>query len=49
VFLGKWPIIVPNVICFLLSVFILTMKVLPRRTRDHVADVLDPAAHSHSH
>lgn len=41
--LGKLPIIIPNAICFLLAGFILTMKVLPRRKRDKVADVVAEA------
>lgn len=44
VMLGQWPLIVTNSICLLLSAFILTMKLLPRRERDKVADVLDPEA-----
>jgi MtN3 and saliva related transmembrane protein len=42
--LGEWPIIVTNSICFLLSAFILTMKLLPPPKRDRVADALDPDA-----
>ncbi len=41
--LSEWPIIVPNVICCLLAAFILTMKLAPRKTRDRIADTLDPA------
>lgn len=40
---GLWAIIVPNVICWVFSVFILAMKLLPGRTRHKVADVLDPS------
>lgn len=36
----QWPIIVPNVVCFVLAGFILTLKLLPRRRRDAVADAL---------
>lgn len=43
--LGEWPIIVPNTIMLVLSVFILVMKVAPRRTRERIADAIDPAAH----
>ena len=43
VLLGEWPIILPNAICFLLSAFILTMKVVPRPVRDRIADALEPA------
>ena len=42
--LGQWPIIITNSICFMLSGFILTMKLLPPRKRDKVADALDPQA-----
>lgn len=40
---GAWPIIVPNVICMVLSAFILTMKLVSSRTRHAIADKLDPA------
>ena len=36
------PIIIPNVLCFLLAGFILTLKLLPRRKREAVAEVLVP-------
>jgi MtN3 and saliva related transmembrane protein len=42
ILLKQWPIIVTNSICMLLAAFILMMKLLPRRERDKVADVLDP-------
>jgi MtN3 and saliva related transmembrane protein len=45
VLLGAWPIIITNAICFVLAGFILTMKLLPQRRKDKVADVLDPQAH----
>ncbi len=38
----EWPIILTNTVCFCLSSFILTMKVLPRRQREQVAARLDP-------
>ena len=44
VMLGEWPLILTNSICFLLSGFILIMKILPRRQKDKLADALDPAA-----
>jgi len=44
ILLGEWPLIVTNSICFVLAGFILTMKILPRRQKNKVADVLDPAA-----
>lgn len=40
--LAQWPLIVTNAICFVLAAFILVMKLLPRRQRDHVADALSP-------
>ncbi len=42
VMLGEWPLIVTNTICLVFSGFILTMKLLPRRKKNAVADVLDP-------
>lgn len=44
--LGSWPIIATNSICGALACFILLMKVLPRRSKEKVADVLDPAIDS---
>ena len=38
----EWPIILTNAVCFCLSGFILTMKVLPRRKRERIAAKLDP-------
>lgn len=43
VMLGELPIIIPNVLCLILSLFILMMKIVPRHTRDRIADTLDPA------
>jgi MtN3 and saliva related transmembrane protein len=42
VLLGKWPLIITNVICQSLSSFILAMKLLPRRDVEQVAETLDP-------
>jgi MtN3 and saliva related transmembrane protein len=42
VILGKWPLIVTNTICLGLSAFILTMKLLPQRQKNLVADAVDP-------
>lgn len=39
----EWPIIVPNIVCFLLSGFILLLKLLPRRRRDEIADAVVPS------
>ena len=39
---GQWAIIVQNVICLFLSAFILTMKLLPQRDKEKVAEALDP-------
>lgn len=44
VMLGQWPIIVTNSVCLMLAGFILTMKLLPRRAKNTVADALDPDA-----
>ncbi|WP_363349580.1 SemiSWEET transporter [Methylocystis echinoides] len=41
---GDWALIAPNAICFALAAFILTMKQLPQRKKDAVADALDPEA-----
>jgi MtN3 and saliva related transmembrane protein len=46
ILLMQWPIIVTNSVCLALAGFILTMKLLPRRTKNKVADALDPAAKS---
>jgi|GEM_PF-110141 len=43
ILLGKWPLIVTNLVCLLLSLFILVMVLLPRHKRDRVADAVDPA------
>ena len=42
VMLGQWPLIFTNGVCLLLSAFIFAMKILSPRTRDAVADTLDP-------
>ena len=42
--LGKWPIIVTNLVCLALAGFILLMRVLPGHQREAVADALDPDA-----
>jgi MtN3 and saliva related transmembrane protein len=36
-----WPLIASNSICLILSAFILTMKLLPQREKEKVADVVD--------
>lgn len=41
--LGKWPIIITNSVCLVVSGFILVMRLLPAHRRDAVADKLDPA------
>ena len=43
---AQWAIIVQNVICLGLSVFILTMKLLPQPKKEAVADALDPGDHA---
>ncbi len=40
--LVQWPLIATNTICLALSGFILTMKLLPRRKREAVAETLTP-------
>ncbi len=40
--LMQWAIIVQNIICLGLSAFILTMKLLPQRKKEVVADALTP-------
>jgi MtN3 and saliva related transmembrane protein len=42
VLLESWPLIVTNTVCLALSAFILTMKLLPRREKEAVAEALDP-------
>lgn len=39
---GDWALILPNAVCLALSGFILTMKHLPKRGKDAIADALDP-------
>lgn len=36
-----WPLIASNSICLILSAFILTMKLLPQRQKEKVADTVD--------
>jgi MtN3 and saliva related transmembrane protein len=43
--LGQWPLIITNSICFLLSSFILTMKLLPKRQKQEVADAVLEVVH----
>lgn len=44
VMLQQWPLVAANAVCFVLSAFILAMKLLPKRKRDQVADAVDPAS-----
>jgi MtN3 and saliva related transmembrane protein len=44
--LSKLPIIGSNGICLVLSAFILTMKLLPKREKDKVAEALTPTTGS---
>ena len=46
VMIGTWPIIIPNAICFVLAAFILTMKVVPRRTKQRIADGISSSSSS---
>lgn len=43
VLLGEWPIIVTNTICGIIALFILMMKLVPRHTKEKIADAIDPA------
>ena len=36
-----WPLIASNSICLILSAFILTMKLLPQREKEKIADAMD--------
>ena len=38
ILLSQWAIIVQNIICLVLSSFILTMKLLPQKQKEAVAD-----------
>ncbi len=40
--LHQWPLIASNAICFLLSAFILAMKLLPSAKRNKVANKVSP-------
>ncbi|HEX2593342.1 MAG TPA: SemiSWEET transporter [Rhizomicrobium sp.] len=42
---GQWPLIASNSICFLLSAFILLMKLLPQAEKEKVAEALEPGSH----
>ncbi len=44
--LGELPIIIPNCVTLLLSIFILTMKLLPAQKRDAVCDQIQDAVPS---
>jgi len=41
--LRAWEIVIPNILCWVLSAFILAMKLVSPSTRHAIADVLDPA------
>jgi MtN3 and saliva related transmembrane protein len=42
ILLQQWPLIVPNVICFALSLFIFIMICLPDHKTEKVAQTVDP-------
>ena len=44
ILLSAWAIIIQNLICLAFSTFILTMKLLPQRKVEAVADTLTPDA-----
>jgi MtN3 and saliva related transmembrane protein len=46
--IGAWPIIIPNSLCGLFAAFILVMNVVSHRTKDKIANALDPAVTSSS-
>jgi MtN3 and saliva related transmembrane protein len=39
---SAWPLIASNSICLVLSAFILTMKLLPQREKETVANAVEP-------
>ena len=43
ILIGQWPIIGQNIVCLVLSSFILVMKLLPQREKEAVAEALRPA------
>lgn len=45
ILVGQWPLIVTNGICFVMSAFILVMKLLPPSGKQAVAAAIDPASH----
>jgi MtN3 and saliva related transmembrane protein len=50
VMLGQWPLMVTNSICLCMSLFILTMKLLPERDKQAVAASLTPTtSHQRDH
>ena len=42
IILRQWPLVAANSICFLLSGFILAMKLLPQRKKERVRKALKP-------
>ena len=40
--LMQWAIIAQNMVCLCLAIFILTMKLLPQRSKEVVADAIEP-------
>lgn len=41
IWLRQWPLVISNGVCFLLSLFILTMTLLPQRQKEEVAASLE--------
>ena len=39
----QWAIIAQNIVCLCLATFILMMKLLPQRSKEAVADTIDPS------
>jgi MtN3 and saliva related transmembrane protein len=44
--ISAWPIIIPNALCGLFAAFILVMNLVSPRTKDKIADALDPSISS---
>lgn len=42
--LTEWPIIITNIACGLMSLFILIMNIVSGPTRNKIADAVDPSA-----
>lgn len=45
IWLRQWPLVISNAVCFLLSVFILAMTMMPQRKKDEVVATLTGEDH----